>query len=293
MAKGVKPISLYKLSNGAHYAFHDAVLSRIESDPKIKQKVPVQLERYRKAIQAENEALVLSKKNLLSDEIAEADSMRDTAYTAFKGCVKAFASIANADTQPAGKRLAQLLKDYNINVHDALYKQTGLMINLLEDLEGKYKPDVNTLSLNKLVDFMRAGNDKVRLGMAERNEQDSVKVTGAAAKARDLIDEIYDGIMQSLQAYAIVEATKDYDAFFASITQLVDYYNKRYIKLKGKKRPTNGKTGDTNADDKDKEEKKEGGDAPGEEIPDPIAPPSTPTGGDTPGGDDDLPDPLA
>jgi hypothetical protein len=291
MKKRVKAISLPKLNNGTHFAFHDAVLARIETDAKIKQKVAPLLQAYRNAYIAEDKVLVLSKKNALTDEITQADNNRDAAYLAFKASVKAFSIITDPITQPAGKRLAQVLKDYKIQTNDPLSKQTGMMINLIGDLETNHKADIAALGLDIWVKFMRIGNDKVREAMSERTEQYSAKDLQAVKKARTAIDDAYDALIERLLAYALVEESKDFEAFFTWMDQHIDYYNRTYLKVKSKKSAAGDKT-DTGTPSNTEDSGKDKNDP---EIPDPVAPPTTPPSGGTTGGGDDgeLPDPLA
>ena len=50
----------------------------------------------------------------------------------------------------------QLLKDYNINTKDQLDKETGLLVNLIYDLENKYADEVEKLAFSDSQSLFRA-----------------------------------------------------------------------------------------------------------------------------------------
>lgn len=286
--KKIKPISLPKLSNGTHYAFHYEMLERLNGDAKVKSKVADELKAYEKAFKEEERLLALSRKSFLTDEIKEADSVRDNAYTLFRNAVKTFVKIPEEKMRSAGQRLWQALKDYNIDVRAPFYKQTGLMTKLLKELESKYKAEVEELNLGSLVEIMRGSNDTLRKAIYKRNDEKSEKLPGAAKAARKEVDDAYKAVVERINALVVVERTTEYNPCIDGMNGLIDYQRKQPADAKEKTPdtdPANG-TGGTG----------------GEEIPDPVAPTPTPgdggttggpTGGATGGGEDELPDPLA
>ncbi|MDE6069224.1 MAG: hypothetical protein K2F89_09810, partial [Treponemataceae bacterium] len=51
--------------------------------------------------------------------------------------------------------LQQHVKDYKIDVKAQLDKETGLLVNFIQDLESKYKPQVEALSLTAFVEKLK------------------------------------------------------------------------------------------------------------------------------------------
>ena len=62
----------------------------------------------------------------------------------------------------APARLEQLLKGYNINPAMQLDRETGLLLNLISDLETKSAADATALALTPVVQAMKQANDKLR-----------------------------------------------------------------------------------------------------------------------------------
>ena len=65
----------------------------------------------------------------------------------------------------------QHIKDYAIDPKMQLDKETGLLMNFIDDLEKKYSSEVQTLSLGAFVTALKAANEKVRTLTATRTDE--------------------------------------------------------------------------------------------------------------------------
>ena len=153
--KEINDISLPRMNNGAHFTFVSNILARVESDSAVKSKAADQVSNFKAAVSAEDEALKISQKSLLTDDITKADSDRDALYAGYKKAVEAFLAMPIADMAQAAKVLAQHIKDYKINTADQLDKETGLLVNFITDLENKYSAQVAKLGLTAFVTNMK------------------------------------------------------------------------------------------------------------------------------------------
>ena len=79
----------------------------------------------------------------------------------------------------AAKVLTRHIKDYAIDPKMRLDKETGLLINFIDDLEKKYAEEVKTLSLSAFVTALKAANEKVRTLTATRIDERMAKAVGA------------------------------------------------------------------------------------------------------------------
>lgn len=177
--KEIQSISLERMNNGAHFLFATNITSRAESDAKVKAKTEVLIAAMRTALTEEDNALKLSQKSLHTDDIAQSDNLRDALYSGYKKAVNGYLNFPVEEMAKAAGELWQHLKDYDINPKMQLDKETGLMINLITDLEGKYASQVATLSLTPFVTNMKAANEKVRQFSALRTDERSTQMVGA------------------------------------------------------------------------------------------------------------------
>ena len=153
-------LRLEVLPNGAHFSYHKTTVERAKADATIPTKCTSFLTIYETGLAELDKVFKLSQKNLLTDEIAASDAVRDKAYRAYYACVKALVDFPDEEMAAAAKILFQHLKDYNINLQGQMDKQTGELLNLTADLTEKYAEQVATLNLTKVAEKLKEANDQ-------------------------------------------------------------------------------------------------------------------------------------
>ena len=116
--KEILDINIQRMNNGAHFTFASNILARAEADTTVKGKASEFVSNLKASVAAEDEALKISQKSLLTDEIAKADSYSDALYAGYMKAVEGFLAMPIADMAQAAKVLAQHIKDYKINTAD-------------------------------------------------------------------------------------------------------------------------------------------------------------------------------
>ena len=264
--KHIEPISLEHMSNGSHFLFITDTVGLATADAKVKTKVTAELTALQTALKAEDDALALSKANLLSKDIKAIDAERDKHYKALRKAITFFLNHPDAQLVKAAARLEQLLKDYNINPAMQLDRETGLLLNLISDLETKSAADVTALALTPVVQAMKQANDKLREVTRARANDRAVQIVGQLKQAQHASDEAYRTLIQKVNALAVVEGEADYADFISKMNEQVKHY-KQEVLPKAKKKDDGKKPGDDAAkpgeggDGKDKPGGKGQGDA--------------------------------
>ena len=238
--KEIYDINIQRMNNGAHFTFVSNILARVESDTAVKGKAADQVSNFKAAVAAEDEALKISQKSLLTDEIAKADSDRDALYAGYKKAVEGFLAMPIADMAQAAKILSQHIKDYKINTADQLDKETGLLVNFISDLEDKYAAQVAKLGLTAFVTNLKEANERVRtLTLQRTNEKISITV-GALKTARTASDDAYRALVKMVNALALVFGEKDYTAFIDYVNTEVAHYKREVLGRKTSAPSTSG-----------------------------------------------------
>ena len=260
--KQIEPIKLGIMSNGSHFLFITDTVGLATADAKVKTKVTAELTALQTALKAEDDALALSKANLLSKEIKAVDAERDKHYKALRKAIKFFLNHPDAELVKAAARLEQLLKDYNINPAMQLDRETGLLLNLISNLETKSAADVTALALTPVVQAMKQANDKLREVTRARANDRAVQIVGQLKQAQHASAEAYRTLVQKVNALAVVEGEADYADFISKMNEQVKHYKQEALP-KAKKKGDGKQPGDGG---KPGEGKKPGGDAakPGE-----------------------------
>ena len=238
--KEIYDINIQRMNNGAHFTFVSNILARAEADTAVKGKASELVSNFKAAVAAEDEALKISQKSLLTDEIAQADSDRDALYAGYKKAVEGFLAMPIADMAQAAKILSQHIKDYKINTADQLDKETGLLVNFISDLEDKYAAQVAKLGLTAFVTNLKEANERVRtLTLQRTNEKIGITV-GALKTARTASDDAYRALVKMANALALVFGEKDYTAFIDYVNTEITHYKREVLGQKASAPSTSG-----------------------------------------------------
>lgn len=240
--KEIYDINIQRMNNGAHFTFVSNILARAEADTAVKGKASELVSNFKVAVAAEDEALKISQKSLLTDDIAKADIDRDALYAGYKKAVEAFLAMPIADMAQAAKVLAQHIKDYKINPAGQLDKETGLLVNFITDLEDKYSAQVAKLGLTAFVTNLKEANERVRMLTLQRTNEKMGVTVGALKAARTSSDDAYRALVKMVNALALVFGEKDYTAFIDYVNTEVTHYKREVIGQKAKAPSTSGST---------------------------------------------------
>mgnify|MGYP003212407000 FL=1 len=238
--KEIYDINIQRMNNGAHFTFVSNILARAEADTTVKGKASELVSNFKAAVAAEDEALKISQKSLLTDEIAKADSDRDALYAGYKKAVEGFLAMPITDMAQAAKILSQHIKDYKVNTAGQLDKETGLLVNFITDLEDKYVTQVAKLGLTAFVTNLKEANERVRtLTLQRTNEKIGITV-GALKTARTASDDAYRALVKMVNALALVFGEKDYAPFIDYVNTEITHYKREVLGQKSSAPSTSG-----------------------------------------------------
>ena len=243
--KEINDINIQRMNNGAHFTYVSNILTRAEADTTVKAKASELVSNFKAAVAAEDEALKISQKSLLTDDIAKADSDRDALYAGYKKAVEGFLAIPVENMSQAAKVLSQHIKDYKINTADQLDKETGLLVNFISDLENKYSSQVSTLGLAAFVTNMKEANEHVRTLTLQRTNEKMGVTVGALKTARTASDNAYRALVKMVNALALVFGEKDYTAFIDYVNTEITHYKREVIGQKATAPSTSGSSSAT------------------------------------------------
>ena len=245
--KEISDINIQRMNNGAHFTFVSNILARAEADAAVKEKASELVSNFKAAVTAEDEALKISQKSLLTDDIAKGDNDRDALYAGYKKAVEGFLAMPVADMAQAAKVLSQHIKDYKINTAGQLDKETGLLVNFITDLEGKFSAQVTTLGLTAFVTNLKEANERVRTLTLQRTNEKMGITVGALKTARTANDDAYRALVKMVNALALVFGEKDYTSFIDYVNTEITHYKREVLNQKSTSPSTSGgSTDDSN-----------------------------------------------
>ena len=228
--KEIQSIALVNINNAAHFTFVSNMADRAEKDATVSEKCAAQVKAFRAAVTAEDENLKISAKSLVTDKIAASDRLRDQLYAGYKKAVAGYVNFPVESLAEAAKVLNQHIKDYKIDVKAQLDKETGLLVNFIQDLEGKFAAQVKALSLTAFVEKLKAANEEVRELTGQRTDERSAKTAGALKAARTASDEAYKMLTMHVNAHALIEGETEYAAFIDYANTEIAHFKQEVIK---------------------------------------------------------------
>ena len=228
--KEIQTFYIGGMTNAAHLLFVSNIAERAEKDAAVAEKCTAQVAALRAAVTAEDENLKLSAKSLLTDKIAEADKERDRLYAGYKKAVSGYEGFPDDAMAEAAKALTQHIKDYKISPQMQMDKETGLLVNFIQDLEGKFSEQIKALSLGAFVEKLKASNESLRELTAQRTDERSAKTAGALKTAREASDEAYKLLVQHVNARALIEGEDTYSAFIDYANTEIEHFKKEVLK---------------------------------------------------------------
>lgn len=180
------------------------------------------------AVQAEDEAYRTITRSPLSDQIAEADQVRDNTYIGLRTMVEALGRVGTAAQKEAAPRVLQAMRDYQVSVTENYELESTHIMQLIQQLEVQpLSDDCTTLAITALVSQLKTENQRVQTLIAQRNEQQAGIDAQAMQRARVAADLVYVETVMVINAFAVVEqqqGVSPYDHAIDVVNQDQEYY---------------------------------------------------------------------
>ena len=240
----IQKVDLVGMNNGAHYEFMKVVNDRFAAETTLSTNASAKkaMEALAAALKEEDRRLVISRRNLITDDIRAADKTRDDIFRSLRKAINGFTDAPVPDVAKAGKVLKQCVADYAINPAMQLDRETGLLHNFIADLETKHAAEVAKLGLTLYVAPLKEANAKVEQFIVGRTTAQSAIIAGELRQARLATDAAYRHLVKFVNALAMVSGTTDYDALAKFLNEHIDRYKHEVLpkKKKGDKKPSDG-----------------------------------------------------
>ena len=180
------------------------------------------------AVQAEDEAYRTITRSPLTEQIAEADQVRDNTYIGLRTMVEALGRVGTAAQKEAAPRVLQAMRDYQVSTSENYELESTHIAQLIQQLELQpLSDDCTTLSITALVGQLKTENQQVQTLIAQRNEQQAGIDAQAMQRARVAADLVYVETVMVINAFAVVEqqqGVSPYDHAIDVVNQDQEYY---------------------------------------------------------------------
>ena len=229
MAQQIKSFGMSAMTIGSCSDFHTQVNKLITA------ATPAVLHVAEKAAAySDSTALLASIVNrqrsfIATASLAEIDRTRDNAAGVISNVTSAYLTSPVAEKREAAMLLSPQLSAYRGIRNHEYTKQTAEtrgMLAVLDDTENAAA--VATLGLTEEVEALREANAAFEAKFLEKTEEMSARMVQSDVKSEDAVAEanaLYEDIVQTVNAYAIVQPTDEINTFIASVNGLVGTYS--------------------------------------------------------------------
>lgn len=229
----IEIIHLSHLRNEEHFQFHTDFKNLTEtSDPALLGIAPAWAD-YLLQYNNEREALDVIRKSAVTDELAEADALRDNTYKGLRDALKSAGRHFLAEKQQAAARLKVVLDHYNGMSIKPYDEETAAINSLLAEL-ANHVADLTLLGLSEWVSELQANNQAFDSLKKARYSEIASKTQLRMKETRVLSDDAYSHITERINALAIVNGEAANAAYINELNQRIASYSNLLARRKGR-----------------------------------------------------------
>ena len=190
---------------------------------------------FNEAVSNEDISYKIVQKSSLTEKIAALDAVSDSIIVGFATYVRSLTSHYDILAQEAAKRIMIQYNAYG-NIRKKSYvAQTTDITNLLQDFNGKLRPDIVLLQLEGWVTRIENANNAFLEAFNDRHTEKAEKdaLTGLK-QCRIVSDERFAAIRDRVNAGIVFNGEEKYKELVIDLNVSIDYYNNLMAQRKGR-----------------------------------------------------------
>ena len=220
----INKITLRNLRNDTHFQFHTEFKDLAQKHNPAAMKIASQYGAYLPLYDKVDLALKKINKSAITEKIQNADKARDEIWGDLVETNTAALRHFDPEVRESAKQLKIVFDTYGNIAKKPLNDQTSATYNIVQDLEGRYAPDVAKVGLGPWLDELKARNIAFSDLMRERFDESSLRVDIVLKKARVQLDDAYYAIAELVYALLLVEKAGNYEAFIKKLNPIISKY---------------------------------------------------------------------
>jgi hypothetical protein len=214
---------LAHLRNEEHFQFQTDFKELVETNNPITMNIAVAFASYLAVYNDESIALDVIRKSAISDEIAQADTVRDSTFRGFSDSVQSASRHFNIGVKQAAMRLQVVLGHYGNIATKPYDEETAAIDSLVNDLNTTYAADVTAITgLSEWVAELKANNDAFDNLKKNRYTEASSKTMLRMKEVRLQADAAYHTVTERINSLIIVNGETGYTSFVNELNARID-----------------------------------------------------------------------
>ncbi|MEI8048106.1 MAG: DUF6261 family protein [Bacteroidota bacterium] len=230
----INDFSLTGLHNEEHYQFHADFKGLTDAANPATMNIQAAYAAYLPVFADEGIALDVIRKSAVTDDIAQADTLRDSTFRGFSDAVKSAGRHFNPAVKQAAARMQVVLGQYGNLTTKSYNEETAAISSLLTDLTTTAAADITTLGLSDWVAELQANNEAFDNLMKSRYTEESGKTMLQMKQVRTLADAAYRAITERINALILINGETGYTNFVNELNQRIESYSLILAQRKGR-----------------------------------------------------------
>jgi len=231
----IATLALGQLRNEEHVQFGVEFSTLVNQQTATKLGIVAEFATHQKAFANENEALNVVVRSSVTDDLSDADALRDNSFSGLRDTVKGSTNHYKPEMRAAAARV-QVLFDTNGNLAVRPYdEESAALTNLIADLRGSYATEVKTLGLADWITDLEAKNQAFIALKNTRYAEGASKTHLGMNASRLEVDAAYRAIVNKVNALVIVNGEAAYKTFILELNQRIAKHAAILAQRKGRK----------------------------------------------------------
>ena len=222
--KKITTINLTRLRTEEDSGFLKLILAETENLPaeETPSILTAAVNSFETAFNAFDAALKASATNPATASATDADVERDQSWRGINAYVKAMCSHPTDDVASAATEAKSLFDKYGDPTSLAQTEESGVLHNLLQDLEAFDSSKRTSLALDVWITDLKTKEEAFLAAAARRTEADAARQVGIVKETRTAAESAYRSLVDTVNALAMINGDADYATFIEHVNAVVE-----------------------------------------------------------------------
>ena len=222
--KKITTINLTRLRTEEDFGFLKLILAETENLPaeETPSILTAAVNSFETAFNAFDAALKASATNPATASATDADVERDQSWRGINAYVKAMCSHPTDDVASAATEAKSLFDKYGDPTSLAQTEESGVLHNLLQDLEAFDSLKRTSLALDVWIADLKTKEEAFLAAAAQRTEADAARQVGIVKETRTAAESAYRSLVDTVNALAMINGDADYVTFIDHVNAMIE-----------------------------------------------------------------------
>lgn len=222
--KKIATINLTRLRTEESFGYLKQILAETASLP-AEETLAAQttaVNAFETAYDAFDTALKASATNPATATATDADEARDLSWRGINAYVKAMCAHPTAEVAANAAEVKSLFDKYGDPTKLAQTEESGVLHNLLQDLEAFDSSKRTALNLDVWITDLKTKEDAFLAAAAQRTEADAARQVGIVKETRTAAEAAYRSLVDTVNALAMINGDTAYATFIDHMNAMIE-----------------------------------------------------------------------